>query len=194
MEQIASFVSRPYRLDGGSRQLVAVTVSRPPLLETNPPSTVTRVAVASGTSEEEIDVLDADDTAAYVLCGLGEGCAIREGRATDERGRLLRREALELALYTFKYVDGVKSVVAFLPPAPGSETRLAAFFQEEDLDFALDRPLRETLPERKTLTPSSISPGETGIIQRYADSRIFQYRFGQAPDGGVFLALEPPAL
>jgi hypothetical protein len=194
MEQIASYVSRRYRLDGSNRQLVAVTVSQPPIIQTDPPSQVTRVAVATGTTEEEIDVLSAENTAAYVLCGLGEGCAIREGRPTVERGQLLRREALELALYTFKYVDGVNSVVAFLPPSPGSENRLAVFFQKDDLEPALDRPLRLTLAERGTLTPASLSPGETGVIQRYADSRVFQYRFGQAPDGGVFLALEPPAL
>lgn len=194
MEQIANVVSRQYRLDGSNRQLVAVTVSQPPTIQTDPPSAVTRVAVATGTSEEEIDVLSAENTAAYVLCGLGENCAIREGRPTSERGQLLRREALELALYTFKYVDGVNSVVAFLPPSPGSETRLAVFFQEDDLEPALERPLRQTLTESGTLTPASLSPGETGIIQRYADSRVFQYRFGQAPDGGVFLALEPPAL
>jgi hypothetical protein len=194
MEQIASYVSRRYRLDGSNRQLVAVTVSKPPIIQTDPPSPVTRVAVATGTSEEEIDVLSAENTAAYVLCGLGEGCAIREGRPTVERGQLLRREALELALYTFKYVDGVSSVIAFLPPSPGSDTRLAVFFEKDDLEPVLDRPLSQTLAEGRTLTPASLSPGETSVIQRYADSRIFQYRFGQAPDGGVFLALEPPAL
>jgi hypothetical protein len=185
---------RQYRLDDTNRQLVAVTVSKPPTIQTNPPAAVTRVAVATGASEEEIDVMSAEGTAAYVLCGLGEGCAIREGRPTVERGQLLRREALELALYTFKYVDGVNSVVAFLPPRPGSEQRLAVFFQEDDLSSALERPLRETLAERRSLTPSSLAPSETGVIQSYADRRVFQYRFGQAPDGGVFLALEPPAL
>ena len=194
MQQIANFVSRQYRLDDTNRQLVAVTVSKPPTIQTNPPAAVTRVAVATGASEEEIDVMSAEGTAAYVLCGLGEGCAIREGRPTVERGQLLRREALELALYTFKYVDGVNSVVAFLPPRPGSEQRLAVFFQEDDLSSALERPLRETLAERRSLTPSSLAPSETGVIQSYADRRVFQYRFGQAPDGGVFLALEPPAL
>ena len=57
-------------------------------------------------------------TAVYNLCGLGTSCAIAAGTPSLAGELLLRREALELALYTFRYIHGVDSVVAILPPVP----------------------------------------------------------------------------
>ena len=48
--------------------------------------------------------------------GSESNCSITAGKASPDRLLLLRREALELALYTFKYIDGVQNVVAILPP------------------------------------------------------------------------------
>jgi hypothetical protein len=187
--EIARFVSRQYRLESGS-QLVAVTVARPPTVQEVP---VEYVALSAG-EQEDIRVLPADDTVAYVLCGLGQNCGIREGQPSVERAALLRREALELALYTFKYVDGVDSVVAFLPPRLGTRPRFALFFQKEDLKAALDRPLHETLAPRRAISPTSLPFTETDDIGRFANRHLFQYSFGQTPNGSVFLALRPPPL
>ena len=55
----------------------------------------------------------------YSLCGLGASCSIATGTPSVERGELVRREILELALYTFKYVGGIENVIAFMPP-PGT--------------------------------------------------------------------------
>jgi hypothetical protein len=41
-----------------------------------------------------------DDTAVFLLCGATKSCKISEGNATVARGTVLRREALELAMYT----------------------------------------------------------------------------------------------
>ena len=60
----------------------------------------------------------------FSLCGLGQSCAIATGKASVERGTLVRREILELALYTFKYVGGVNHVIAFMPPARGKQPTL----------------------------------------------------------------------
>ena len=60
----------------------------------------------------------------YQLCGLGVNCADRRRQALAERDLLLRREGLELALYSFRYLDGVKQVVVLIPPRPGkAQTR-----------------------------------------------------------------------
>ena len=48
------------------------------------------------------------------------------------------------------------------------------------------------LPATGSLTPSSQL--ETGVISQYADPRVFQYTFGQAGNGSVYMALEPPQL
>ena len=55
-------------------------------------------------------------TAVFNLCGLGSNCAIAGGTPSTDRLLLLRREALELALYTFRYVHNVDNVVSILPP------------------------------------------------------------------------------
>ena len=63
-----------------------------------------------------------------------------------ERHALLRREALELALYTFKYVNGVESVAIFLPPPPGPDAQASAvFLKRGDVKPLLSRPLSKTL-------------------------------------------------
>jgi hypothetical protein len=54
------------------------------------------------------------------MCGDGSDCSIKQGKPSLERGLLLYREALELALYTFHYVGGVEQVIVTIPPPPGS--------------------------------------------------------------------------
>ena len=75
--------------------------------------------------EDDIDIVDASKSMQYVLCGLGESCSIAHGEASEARHMLLRRQALELALYTFKYVDGIESVAIFLPRHPAPTHRRA---------------------------------------------------------------------
>jgi hypothetical protein len=191
MEDIASYVSTRYR-NADQGQLVAVTVSRPPTVQQMP---VKYVVLSLGPGSQNIQVLQAEDTAAYILCGLGTACSIKSGTPSTERGQLLRREALELALYTFKYVPGIDSVVALLPPRAGSETRLAVFFTKDTLEPALDVPLSSTLPVGQgALTPTSLGSFETGVISRYADDKTYAYSYGQAGDGSVYMALEPPQI
>ena len=57
------------------------------------------------------------------LCGLGSECSIATGTRDRARERLVRREALELALYTFKYVPSVNAVIAYMPPPPARSRR-----------------------------------------------------------------------
>jgi hypothetical protein len=118
-DQIAAYVGRRYRLPSGN-QLVGV-VALPPEVgagDNTVPIRAVAIQRANAASNEDIDILPAEDSLMYRFCGRGEGCLIGEGEPTPEHHRLLRREALELALYTFRYVDGVDSVVAFLPPSP----------------------------------------------------------------------------
>ncbi len=75
------------------------------------------VAVKPNAFSSQISLLSGN-TVAYNLCGTGSNnCSIGIGTPSSDRLLLLRREALELALYTFKYDRGVNNVVAVLPPA-----------------------------------------------------------------------------
>src|SRR5205814_8586472 len=82
---------------------------------------------ANGT-HDQIYPVSATNGVMYSLCGLGPSCSIASGTPSQERGRLVRREILELALYTFKYESGIQSVIAFIPPkAPAAGQQPAAF-------------------------------------------------------------------
>jgi hypothetical protein len=188
MQDIAGFVGSQYRLDDGSK-LVRVAVSSPPSFQ-RVPLPVKYMVIQTGPSTSNVVALHADHTVAYDLCGRGASCSIGVGAPSVQRGQLVRREALELALYTLKYVSGVDSVVAVLPPRPGSKGRFAAFFTKKSLESALDAPLAHTLVTRRRLTPASLF--DTSVIRKYADPNVFAYSFGQAQDGGVYMALQPP--
>src|SRR5207245_970324 len=115
--------------------------------------------------------LPPSSTIVYNLCGQGSGdCSIGVGTPSPARLLLLRREALELALYTFKYLGGIDTVVGILPPGhtaagctgicPKPQTKpttkpvnLALAFDRKELQPWLDHPVRQALPEE--LPPSA---------------------------------------
>jgi hypothetical protein len=195
-DQIAAYVGRRYRMPSGN-QLVGI-VAGPPVVQD---VTVRAVAIQqpNATSDEDIEVIPAEGSLMYVLCGLGTGCSIREGEPTQERHRLLRREALELSLYTFRYVDGIDSVIALLPPPPDTESNpdasqnaTALFFEKRDFGNELDRPLAETLA--RTNAPAvtvTLNPVESIRIDRLTRPHLFSYQFQQLQEGSAVIVLAP---
>jgi hypothetical protein len=191
-QQIADHVGSQYRLENG-QQLVGVRAA-PPRVQDVPIGAIATRKPPEGGSEPLIDVFSAEDSVVYILCGLGQNCAIEEGTPSTERLRLLRREALELALYTFRYIDEKESVVAFLPPARGEQPSLALFFRRGDLETALDQPLRTTLPDQTPPPPEGISPFEINTIDRLTAPSLFRFQFQQLQDGTAVLVLDDPRL
>ena len=189
--EIAEHVAPEYRLAEGG-QLVAVQ-AHPPEVQQDVP--VEAVAVRGGISGQDIDVDGTGSSVFYVLCGLGDNCAIK-GAPSQERAVLLRREALELALYTFKY-GGADTVVALLPPATlasgQKDVNWALYFRRSDFDDALSRPLSQTLPRHDQLTPTALTGREKQTVERLTTPHAYVTSFTQAPDGGVFLELVPLA-
>jgi hypothetical protein len=181
-QQIATHVAPRYQLDNGKGQLVLVQAQEPKIQDVP----ISLVAIRDSS---RIKGFSARNSVVYVLCGLGERCSIDSGNATNERARLLRREALELALYTFKYIKGTDSVIAFLPPPPASEANWSVFFRKEDLKDMLSRPLQFTLPTATKLTPSRQTA--IGLVEEVTRPRWFRSSFQQAQDGGAVLVLDP---
>ncbi len=130
-KEIAAHVGAAYKLPGGS-QLVDVIAKAPSVSPGKTAIPIHYVAIrgAKGSQYQTFDV-SPSDSVMYSLCGLGPSCAIATGTASVARGRLVRREILELALYTFKYVPGMQSVIAFMPPKPGSQPQYVALPPEE---------------------------------------------------------------
>ena len=192
-QQIADHVGRRYRLPSGD-QIVGV-VPGPPQVQ-GPDASVAVEAVLiqtpnGETSADDVHTLSTDDSYMFLLCGLGDACTV-EGTATEDRHRLLRREALELALYTFKYMDGVKTAIVLLPPPVGTEqSPNAVFFEEDDFDTELGAPLGETIERPETPTLVEVPELETVRVDRLTLPFVFDYQFAGLPNQTAALLLSP---
>ncbi len=182
--EIANHVAGAYKLPDGQR-LVGVLAGTPNLQ--NVPIGHFALTKAAG----GFDVFAAGNSIEYQLCGFGPACSIKSGKPTVERGRLLHRQAVELALYTFKYVRGTDSVLALLPPRRGARPTLALFFRKKDLNGDLSKRLGLTLPSRPALTPNDLTRQELTTIAGLTRDHFFQYTFQQAQDRSLVLVLSP---
>jgi hypothetical protein len=180
LSQIANHVAPAYRLPTGE-QLVAVDGG--PLQFAGIPVKIVLLRTPS-----EFALPDGKG-ALYTLCGLGPHCSIKVGKPSQERTLLLRRESLELALYTFRYVGDVKQVVVLLPPAPKHTASQAMFFRRDDVKPQLERPLRYTLPGKPPSIPSLRSGPTHDLIDRMTIAEVYNFDFTQAPDASVLLEL-----
>jgi hypothetical protein len=190
--QIADRVSTPYRLPSGS-PLVGVTYAGPPTIAgpDGSPLQIRALAVQNPTSTgaEDIDAIPSASNVMYVLCGLGPACSIPEGQPSDARGQLLRREALELALYSLRYIDGIQSVLVMLPPRADGQSATAVFLDRSNLRAALEQPLEETLTAPLVPGVGGITAEEGRTIDRLTQSRVYAYRPLQQQDGAFVLFL-----
>jgi hypothetical protein len=218
---IADFVAPFYRISAVD-QLAVVTVIN---LETQAAQAAAAQAAANGTTaatgsglqvavrpsptSSQVKLLPGN-TMAYNLCGIGgKNCAIGVGAPSNARLLLLRREALELALYTFKYIKGVQNVVAILPP--GRTTRastltkkpptaassskpvdIAVLFVRQELQPLLDQPLQATFPEANPPTVAEMNKApEAGLVDQITARGLFSEQLQQAQDGSSLIVLDP---
>jgi hypothetical protein len=190
-KQIAEHVGAAYHLPGGE-QMVDVIAKAPSV---SPASSVTipiHYLAVRGTKGQgdQITTVSSSDSVMYSLCGLGASCAIAKGKASVERGRLVRREIFELALYTFKYVGGVKNVIAFMPPQPGAAPKYVVYLRKDDLRDQLKQPLVTTLAAKAPL-PKTIPAREVHSIDSITEPRVFSFSLSQAQQGDAILVLAP---
>lgn len=197
--QIADRIPKGYRLPSGNQ--LAVALVGPPQVQAGGDVgdvPVRAIAVRPDTSrgqaeEDDIDIINAEHNMMFVLCGLGESCSIAEGKASEARHALLRREALELSLYTFKSDSDVSSVTVFLPPRPDGQSATSIFVRRGDVREELSRPLNRTLGSH---VPGigEIPKTELQNVNRITLPRLFTYEYTQAQDGSAILILSPVSL
>ena len=219
--EIADHVAPLYRLSPVD-QLAVVTVVN---LESSAQATAAAEAAANGTQSSSSGLqvavqtnqnssavsLLGGNTIAYNLCGIsGKNCAIGVGSPSTNRLLLLRREALELALYTFKYLSGVDNVVAILPPGHTQQTStlsktlptsdsgsskpvdIAVLFVKPELQPLLDHPLSATLPEEFPPTVAQMANApEAGLVDQITAHGLFSEQLQQAQDGSNLIVLDP---
>jgi hypothetical protein len=195
--EIATEIARQYRGANGE-QIVAVT-AQPGEVSGLP---LQYIALRHGRNqpltEGDVSVVDPGETALFSFCGLAgeQNCAL-PGEPTPQRLMLLRREAVELSLYTFKFLPEIQTVVSLLPPVPRGEGQppqtFAVYFERRHLARLLADPITKTLPERPPFAEGDLSPGEAETINRLTETRLFTSSFEQLPTQGVILNLSPPS-
>ena len=203
-QEIADYVA-PYYRASPSNQLALVTA-----VNLNNANNPLQVVVPASGSQGGLVPLSPSSTMLFNMCGVGStNCSIGVGTASSARLLLLRREALELALYTFKYLPGIDNVVAILPPGhtvqgctgicPKPQTNstsqpldVALAFDRQELQPWLDRPLRSTLPGDlpPTVTEMQNAP-EAELVSIITAHGLFSEKTEQGQDGSTVIVLSP---
>lgn len=191
-KEIADHVAPEYHLAKGS-QLVAVVPSPPAVTAGTQNVAINAVAVHSAaTGNTDVTQLEPGKTEMYSFCGLGTHCSIATGQPSQTRGQLVRREALETALDTFKYISPIDSVIVFMPPnknIPNQTTVL--FFQRQNLADRLKQPLKTTLPLSKPPLPDELNRAEGPTIDALTLPSLYVSNLTQLQSGGALLILTP---
>jgi hypothetical protein len=180
--EIATFVGGRYQTRDG-QQIVRV-LGGPPAVQDSP---VSQFLIRDGSSEESIG---ADSALMFILCGAGQECTLPLEASSDAHERLVRREALELSLYTMRYLD-VDPVVVLLPPDPQGNPGGALLFRQDDLRTNLERPLTQTLPTAKPPNALGMSDLEVATVDYLTLTKKFDYEFVSASDGTARMVLNP---
>jgi hypothetical protein len=189
-KQIAEHVSPGYRLPDGN-QLVDVIAKGPAVSSGGQTIPIPFIALRGPKGKvDQIQQVNNSDTFTFSLCGLGQACSIATGKPSVARATLVRREILELALYTFKYVHGVKHIVAFMPPPAGTQPAYVVYLQKSDLTTQLKAPLTRTLAPKVPL-PAKITAGEQQRIDGITQPRIYKFGLSQTQQGDAVLVLAP---
>jgi hypothetical protein len=198
---IADQVQRLYRRVDGT-ELVHVVASRNTLQDGNGGFLRVRFQyIQPGDASEERDSLPVrvDDAIQYSLCGAGAQCGI-PGAANVERGTLLRREALELAVRTLQRDERVENVTVFLrpfSPPDGSNFEGVVYvfnrsFIKRNDPGLLTRPIGELLPGAgQRMTPAGVTQGEFDRINELTQPYLYLYRYQLLGGRDVLMQLQP---
>lgn len=205
--QIATQVSSEYKASTTQR-LVSVfpgPLSTTRFLQTGSGQTsvqvpITLIAVQPVTSTGKHEATDYTffnpaSTVAYEMCGLGDtqqNCGVATLPGANPAA-LLHREALELALYTLKYIPGTSAVLTYLPPPSNPQTpATAVLLSRKDLTANLRLPLVRTLKPQQALLGTRV-PDANHVAQLTA-ARVYSSNYQTLPgDGTAALVLSPVA-
>ena len=142
----------------------------------------------------------------YTFDGLGANRQIEGGKPSTTRLKVIHREALELALYTFRYLPDAESITMLLPPPPPTEDEekadaLAAaagqtpkqkplptlFYRPGDLKPQLQVPLGQTIGPKVPSTDSFSGPEADTI-----ETLVLSNRFLFSQTGNFKFVLDRP--
>jgi hypothetical protein len=185
--EIALRVGARYRSAQGT-QLVAVQEHGPYVQGLRLEAVGVRRLGENGQIDPYIGLFGTDRTLIYAFCGLQSSCSI-DGANTSVKERILRREALELSLFAFKYLKNVDQVVSLVQTVKDGGTS-AVFLRKRDLKPELDHPLRDTLPLVTPPPAGASDRRESAVIDALTLENTFPAHYESLPDGDAILVLD----
>jgi hypothetical protein len=188
--EIALRIGSRYRAADGT-QLVAVQEHGPFVQGLHLEAVGVRRVAENGQIDPYIGLFGTSRTLIYAFCGLQANCSL-SGTTASVKERILRREALELSLFAFKYLKNVDQVVSLVQTVKDGGTS-AVFLRKRDLQPELDHPLRDTLP---LVTPPPAGAGdgkESAVIDALTLENTFPAHYESLPDGDAILVLDVSA-
>jgi hypothetical protein len=190
--EIISHISHQYKSDKKGDQLVVVFPSAPEVNQNIKNYNVSTIAVrSSATSQNLSRIITTSGITQQQFCGLGDSCSIEKGTATADRERLVRREALEIALYTFKYVPSVNGILAYMPPPPGQPPSTLLFLERSGLQKQLSEPIAKTLPLTTPPLPTSADSKESNTIDKLTLPAEYGFQYQLLPNKTQAIILAP---
>ena len=186
--EIADQVPQGYRLADGAAMVIAHASAPTAVTSTNGQSV--SVPVSQITVLPKLQSVGISGSLQISLCGLGQDCKLASGTPSTARYELLRREALELALYTFKYVKTITSVAVQMPPAVKTKVSVAIFLSRTDVQNLLAKPISDTLSET-TPAVGKMPAAEVEIVNDVTGPRTYAYGFQSGRDGTAVEILTP---
>lgn len=197
VRQIADHIPKAYKQEDGSQLTVSLASALAvPTEQGDVPvrAILVRPDVSRGLAEEDdIATYDRNEVVSYGICGADskQQCEIATSVSSPERFTLLRRQALELSLYTLKYVDDVDSVIVFMPPSQKGDSNGSVFLRRSDVEDELERPISSLLPTKRPRV-GALTSLEEGQIIRLTETRTYAAQVQALPDGNPVLVLTPP--
>jgi len=185
-KQIARYVGLKYRQSDGS-PLTAVIGERPNF-QGQPLSFYLIRPNDAQDPNKDIAIFSVGNGIMYSMCGFGKNCATSTTE-TAQQALLLKREALELTMNTFKSDSAVDTVTTLLPPlAQGS---LAIIFRRSDLGAWVHQPLANLLSTPGPVKPGQVPAAEAQRIDAISAGALYSFDAAQGPDGNAYLRLDP---
>lgn len=188
--QIAQTIAPKYKGANGT-QLVAVQEHGPTVQGLRLESVGVRRLAPSGQVAPYIGLFPADRTLIYAFCGLRANCSIDGDPSVQEQ--TLRREALELSLFAFKYLKNVDQVVSLVQTVKDGGMN-AIFLRKADLEDELNHPIRATLP--RAIPPPAAKPldrAERAVVDALTLGSTLPAHYESLPDGDAILVLDVAA-
>ena len=187
--EIAQRIGPRYRGPNGT-QLVAVQEHGPSVQGLHLEAVGVRRLGQSGQVDPYIGLFGTNRTLIYAFCGLQANCSIDSSASVKEQ--VLRREALELSLYAFKYLKNVDQVVSLVQTVKDGGTS-AVFLRKADLRAELEHPLHETLPLQGSNVASRLAKREGKVVDALTLPNTFPAHYESLPDGDAILVLDVAA-